>query len=82
MEILTEPPLHESRDCFAILDKAKRETIATHGRNTHGLGYTLDHCRRRREIGITGSEIDDVDSACDELALLLGDLGQGIFRKT
>jgi hypothetical protein len=81
MEILAESALHESRDCFAKLDEAKSESVAAHGRNTHGLGDALDYGGRRRKIGVTGSEVDDIHTSSDELALLLGDSGEWVFGK-
>jgi len=79
MEILAESALHESRDRFAKLDEAKSESVATHGRDTHSFGDALDYRWRRREIGITGSEVDDIDPSSDELTLLLGDSSEWIF---
>jgi hypothetical protein len=79
MEILSESALHESRDRLAILDKTKRESVATHGRNAHGLGDAFDHRRRWREVGVTGPEVDDIHSASDELALFLGDSSERVF---
>jgi hypothetical protein len=81
MEILTEPPLHESRDCFAKLYQTESESVAAHGRYTHSSGDSLDYSGRRREIGVTGPKVDDVHSASDELALLLGDSGEWVFGK-
>jgi hypothetical protein len=79
MEILSESALHESRDRLAILDKTKGESVAAHGRNTHGLRDSLDYSRRRRQIGVAGSEIDDIHSASDELALFLRNSSERVF---
>ena len=81
MEILIESPLHESRDCFPKLDQPQSESVPAHGRNTHRLRDAFDHCGWRRKISVAGAEIDDVDAASDELALLLGDFCQRIFGK-
>jgi hypothetical protein len=79
MEILAESALHESRDCFAKLYETESESVAAHGRNTHGFGDSLNYRRRRRQIGVARSEVDDIHSASDELALLLGDSGERVF---
>jgi len=79
VKILSESALHESRDRLAILDKTKGESVAAHGRNTHGLGDSLDYSRRRRQIRVSGSEIDDIHSTSDELALFLGDSSERVF---
>jgi hypothetical protein len=81
MEILTKPALHESRDCFAKLYQTESESVAAHSRYTHGSGDSLDYRGRGREIGVTGTEVDDVHSASDELALFLGDSGEWVFGK-
>jgi hypothetical protein len=46
------------------------------------LGQRFDRARWRRQIGVAGAQIDDVDAARDQLPLLLRDrreriLGQG-----
>ena len=80
VELLVEPALHEACDCFAVLDEAECESISAHCRNTHCLGDSLDDGRRRREVRIAGTEVDDVDSARNQLALLFGDSGEGVLR--
>jgi hypothetical protein len=79
MEILSESALHESRDRLPKLDKTKGESVPAHSRNTHSLGDSLDYSGWRRQIGVAGSEIDDIHSASDELALFLRDSGERVF---
>ena len=81
MEILAEAALHESRDCFAKLHEAKSESITAHGRYTHSFRDALDYGGGRREISITGSKVDDIDSTSDELALLFRNSGKRVFRE-
>src|SRR5438445_13374159 len=81
MEILAEAALHESRDCFAKLHEAKSESITAHGRYTHSFRDPLDYGGGRREISITGSKVEEIDSTSDELAVLFRDFGKRGIRE-
>src|SRR3982751_4807412 len=79
MEILVESALHEARNCLAVFNETERKPVATHRWDPDGRRDPVEHSRWWRQVSVAGTEIYDVDAARDQLALLFGNLGEGVL---
>src|SRR6478672_4939490 len=81
IEVETESFFHPSNDGLTILHQAESESVSAHGRICSGFGETLYGSGRRCEVSVTRAEVDHVDTARDELALLRRNRRHRIIRK-
>jgi hypothetical protein len=76
-----EATLHPERDGLAKGGKAQAEAIAAHARVARSATERLDHGRRWGEVSVACSEVDDVHTSRDQLALPLRNGCQRVLRE-
>jgi hypothetical protein len=81
IESLPETRRHPIADRLTKWDVAETETVPSHRRGMRGFHQRFHRRGRRREVGIAGTQVDDVDAALEKLALACGHVRERIHRE-
>ena len=73
---------HPRGDRFPIGGQPESESIPVERGGRGTLGERGDRGGRRRQVGISGPQIDDIDAAGEQIALLLRDRGEHVLRQS